>query len=164
MFGYVLYLHFKCYPFFRSPQQKHSIPSPPPLPLWGCSPIHPPWHSPTLGHLTTSGRRAAPPTDIQKGHPLPQYAAWVKGPSMCILWLLVQSPGAPRSLASWHCCSPHGNANPLSSFSPSSNSSTGDPELSSTQASASVFVRLWQSLSGNSHIRLPSAGTTWHPQ
>jgi hypothetical protein len=32
------------------------------------------------------------------------------------------------------------------------------------QASASVFARLWQSLSGDSHIRLPSACTSWHPQ
>jgi hypothetical protein len=31
-------------------------------------------------------------------------------------------------------------------------------------ASISVFVRLWQSLSGDSHIRLPSASTSWHSQ
>jgi hypothetical protein len=31
-------------------------------------------------------------------------------------------------------------------------------------ASISVFVRLWQSLSGDSHIRLPSANTCWHLQ
>ena len=32
------------------------------------------------------------------------------------------------------------------------------------RASASVFVRLWQSLSGDSHIRLPSASSSQHPQ
>jgi hypothetical protein len=32
------------------------------------------------------------------------------------------------------------------------------------QASTSVFVRLWQSLSGKGLIRLPSASTTQHPQ
>ena len=31
-------------------------------------------------------------------------------------------------------------------------------------AAASVFVRLWHSLSGDSHIRLPSASTYWHTQ
>jgi hypothetical protein len=32
------------------------------------------------------------------------------------------------------------------------------------RASTSVFVRLWQDLSGDSHIRLLSACTSWHPQ
>ena len=32
------------------------------------------------------------------------------------------------------------------------------------QASASVFVRFWQSLSGDSYIRLLSVCTSWHPQ
>jgi hypothetical protein len=31
-------------------------------------------------------------------------------------------------------------------------------------ASSSVFVRLWQSLSGDSYIRLLTASTSWHPQ
>jgi hypothetical protein len=31
-------------------------------------------------------------------------------------------------------------------------------------ASASVFVRLWQSLSGDSYNRILSASTSWHPQ
>jgi hypothetical protein len=46
-------------------------------------------------------------------------------------------------------------------------SSIGDPCAQSNgwlQASTSVFVRFWQSLSGDSHIRLPSASTTQHPQ
>jgi hypothetical protein len=32
------------------------------------------------------------------------------------------------------------------------------------QASTSVFVRLWQRLSGDSYIRLLSACTSWHQQ
>jgi hypothetical protein len=32
------------------------------------------------------------------------------------------------------------------------------------QALVSVLVRIWQSLSGDSHIRLPSASTSWHQQ
>ena len=35
------------------------------------------------------------------------------GPSMCILWLVVQSPWAPGFLAWWHHCSLHGAANQL---------------------------------------------------
>jgi hypothetical protein len=52
------------------------------------------------------------------------------GPSMCILWLVVQSPGAQGSLSCWHCCSLHGAANPLSSFSPFSISPIRDPNHS----------------------------------
>jgi hypothetical protein len=32
------------------------------------------------------------------------------------------------------------------------------------KASTSVFLRLWQSLSGDSYISLLSAITSWHPQ
>ena len=48
-----------------------------PLSLWGYYLTHPPtpvllpWHSPTLGHRTTSGPRVTHPTDVQQGHPLP---------------------------------------------------------------------------------------------
>ena len=58
------------------------------------------------------------------------YAARAMGPSMFILWLMVQSPGAPGCLACLHCCSLHRAANPLSSFSPFSSFSTRDPVLS----------------------------------
>jgi hypothetical protein len=43
--GYFIYLHFKCYPSSQFPFHKPPIPSLLPLPLWGCSPIHPPTHS-----------------------------------------------------------------------------------------------------------------------
>ena len=41
--------------------------------------------------------------------------------------LVIQTLGAPGRLADWHCCSSHGAANILSSFSPFSSSSIGDP-------------------------------------
>jgi hypothetical protein len=44
--------------------------------------------------------------------------------------LVVQSLGAPRNLACWYCCSPHGAANTFSSISHFSNSSIRDPTLS----------------------------------
>jgi len=59
-------------------------------------------------------------------------------------------------LVDWYCCSYYGVANPFSSFSPFSNSSTGVPML---QAFSSVSVRLWLSLSGDIHIRFLSAST-----
>ena len=48
--GYFLYLHFKYFPLSRSPLWNPKTPSPPHLPLWGCSSTHPPTHShpPTL--------------------------------------------------------------------------------------------------------------------
>jgi hypothetical protein len=57
-------------------------------------------------------------------------------------------------------------ANPLSSFSLIFNSSITDPVLSIgwLQAFPSVFVRLWQSLLGDSHIRLPSTSTSQNSQ
>jgi hypothetical protein len=56
------------------------------------------------------------------------HVAGAMGPSMCTLWLVVQSPGAPGwGLGSWSCCSPHGATKPLSFFSPLS---IEDPALS----------------------------------
>jgi hypothetical protein len=75
--------------------------------------------------------------------------------------------GALGGPACWHCCSLHGASNPFSSFSSLPNSSIRDPWAQSNGwlwASASVFVRLWQRLSGDSHIRFPSASISLHPQ
>jgi hypothetical protein len=140
-FGYFLYLHFKCYPLSRSPFWKPPIPWPLPLPLWGCTPTHPPTHShlptpafppchsPNLRHRIPSDPRASPPTDAQQGHPLSHMLPepWVLP---CTLWLVVQFPGAQGSLAGWYCCSSPWGCNPLSFFSLLSNSSIGNPELS----------------------------------
>jgi hypothetical protein len=58
-------------------------------------------------------------------------------------------------------CSSYRVAKPFSSFSPFSNSSIRDLMISPMVGSA--FVRLWLGLSGDSHIRLLSACTSWHP-
>jgi hypothetical protein len=56
--------------------------------------------------------------------------------------------------------------NPFSSFTPFSNSSIRYPVLSPMVGCGKpfVFVRLWQSLSGDSSIRLLSARASWHQQ
>jgi hypothetical protein len=133
--GYFLYLHFKCFPHPRSPLQKPYCTLPPPASMRVLP--HPPTHSslsvlafPYTGasitlrpnHLSSHWRPTKPSST--------KYEARAMGPSMCTLWLLVQSLGAMRGLISWHCCSPHGAAKLLSSFSPFSNSSIGDPVLS----------------------------------
>jgi hypothetical protein len=84
-------------------------------------------------------------------------------PSMCTLWLV----GDLGGLVGWYSCSSYGDAHPFSSFSPFPGSSIGEPHAQSNGwlwSSASVFVRLWQSLSGDSYIRLLSACISWHPQ
>jgi hypothetical protein len=107
-------------PFQVSPSEALSPFSPPCL--YGYfstnppTPIFLPWHSPTLGHQTG----ASPPTDVQQS----QHQGFLHG---YILWLVVQSLGATGGLACWQGCSLHGVANPLSSFSPFYNFSTGDP-------------------------------------
>jgi hypothetical protein len=57
------------------------------------------------------------------------YGAGAMGTSMCMPWLVAQSLGALRVLVSSYCCSSYEVANCFSFFSPSSNSSTGDPAL-----------------------------------
>jgi hypothetical protein len=121
-------------------------------------------NSSTLGHQTFTWPRVSPPIDVWHGHPLlyMQLEPWVPP---CVLSLVgVLDPGG---LVGWYCCSLYGVANPVSSFSPSPNSSIVDPMLSPMVglcASTSVLVNLWQSLSGNSYTRLLSASTSWHQQ
>jgi hypothetical protein len=48
---------------------------------------------------------------------------------------------------------------------PFSSSSIGNPVSNiNLRASTSVFIRYWQSLSGDSYIRRLSASTSWHQQ
>jgi hypothetical protein len=64
---------------------------------------------------------------------MPSFATYVTGamgPTMCTLRLVVWSLGTLGSLVGWYCCSSYGVANSFSSFSPSSNSSIGNPVLS----------------------------------
>jgi hypothetical protein len=116
-------------PFQVSPSETpYPIPSPPasmrvlppPPPLWGCSP--PNSHTPALAFPYTGASKTLMPKGLssQWCPTRPSSAAYVAsamGPSMCILWLTVQSPGALEGLTGWHCCTPlhppHGSANPL---------------------------------------------------
>jgi hypothetical protein len=63
-------------------------------------------------------------------------------------WLVVQPLGTPGGLAYWHCCSLHGSANPLSSFSPFSNSSIRDPWAELSQMVGYELPPLYLSGSG----------------
>jgi hypothetical protein len=67
-----------------------------------------------------------------------------------------------------YCYSSYGAADPFSSFGPFSSSSIGVrpciPSNGWLRTSISVFVRHWQSLSGDSYIRILSSSTCWHPQ
>ena len=119
----------KFYPFFdiffiyisNVSLQKPPIPPHTPCLYEGAlPPTHPPthshllpWHFPTQGHRTPTGQGPLLPLISNKA------ILCHIDPSMCTLWLVVQSPGAPRGLAGWHCCSPNWAANPFSSFSPS---------------------------------------------
>ena len=64
---------------------------------------HPHTHSclPVLGHQTSSGPRAAAPTDVQQSHPLPRtwWELWVL--PCALFWLVVQFTGA---LLAWLPC------------------------------------------------------------
>ena len=58
----------------------------------------------------------------------PSSSTYATGAMDCALWNLVGSlvPGRSGVLFGWYCCSSYGAANPFSSFSPFSNSFTGD--------------------------------------
>jgi hypothetical protein len=167
--GYFLYLHFKCFPLSRSPLLKPPTPSPSPASLCSLThppnPIFPPWHSPPLGHRAPSGPRASPPTDANKAilcyicgrchgslHVYSLVGSPVPGSSRGSGWLTLLLPP-------WGCKPPQLLQSLLQLV-------YQGPLVWSNgwlRASTSVFVRLWQSLSGDSHIRLLSASTSWHP-
>jgi hypothetical protein len=119
-------------PFPVSPQE---IPYPIPSPCFyeGVSPsTHPlylpPSNSPTVGHQAFTIPRASPPIDAQQGHPLLhiQLESWVPPCVLFDWWFSLRALGV---LVSSYCFS-YGVADPFSSFSPFSNSSTGDPMIS----------------------------------
>jgi hypothetical protein len=66
--------------------------------------------------------------------------------NIVVLPMGLQIPSAPSVLSLIPPWGPHAQSN------------------SWLQTSTSVFVRVWQSLSGDSHIRLLSTRTSWHPQ
>jgi hypothetical protein len=96
------------------------------------------------------------------------YAARAMGPSIYILWLVVQFPGAlgwgggggsgrlSHLFPLWGCKSPQLLLQSLLQLLHLEPSAQSNGWL---RASASVFVKFWQSLSGDSHIRLLSAST-----
>jgi hypothetical protein len=154
-----------------------SVPAPPmetlypislPLPLQGCSPTHPltpaslPSHSPTLEHQTFTGTRASSPIDAPKGRPLLhmqlepcvslQVYSMVSGlvsrsseGFSCLLLLFFPWGCIPLQLIQYFLLLLH--------WRPHSQSNGW------LRTPKSVFVRHWQSLSGDSYIRLLSAST-----
>jgi hypothetical protein len=147
-----LYLHFKYFPLSRSPIRKPPIPSPPPASM-SVFP-HPPSHShclPTLAfpytgalnNLRLKGR------SFHWSSAKPSSAIYVAG------------------LVSWHCCSPPWGCKPPQLLqSPFQLPYWGLHTKSNgwLWASTSVFVRLWQSLSGDRYVRLLSASSSQHQQ
>ena len=137
-------LHFKYFFLLGTPYPSHI-----PLPLWGCYVIHP----------------STPGIPLLQGNEHPQ----AQGPLLPLMsnkaifcHICTQSHGSlhvyslvggPVPGSSWESGQLtllllHGAANPLSSFSPFSNSSIRSPHAPSNGclwASSSVFVRLWQS-------------------
>ena len=147
----------------------YPIPTPLPLhnpPTYSHLPAFPHWHSPTLGNQTPSDPRATHTTDVQQGHPLPHMwpEPWVP---QCVLfgwwsspWMLQGSGRLTLLFPTWGCKPPQLLQSLLQLLHQG-------PHIQSNgwqQASTSVFVRFWQSLSGDSHIRFPSASTSLHPQ
>jgi hypothetical protein len=151
------------------PSWKHLITSSLSLLLWGCSYTHPPTPtSPRLIplhwgiYLGFIGPRASPPIDAHKGHPLlhmrlepcvllwlrlgirESLKVWLVDIVVLSMWLKTYStPSVLSLIIYWGPCSQFNGC---------------------LETSASLFVRLWQGLSGDIHIRLHSACTSWHPQ
>ena len=160
------------FPFLGlSPLLKCSIPSPLSLHLWGCSPTHLTtpffllWHFLTQGQWTASGPKTSHPS---LPHMWP--ATWVP-PCVFFAWWSTSRElwgWGWWSLACWHCYSIHGAAKPpqllqcllqlLHHGTPNS-----VQWLAVSIYPTSVSVRLWHSLSGDSHFKLTSANTSQHP-
>jgi hypothetical protein len=153
-------------PFQISPLKTSYSPSP--LPLLTNPPIPTFWpcHCPILGHRTFTGPRASLPIDDQLGHPLLHMQLESKvPPGVFFGWLF-----SPREL--WGYCLVHIVVPPMGLQTPS------DPWVLSLAPSfgtlcsvqwiaVSIYFcifRHWQSLSGDSYIRLLSASSSWPPQ
>jgi hypothetical protein len=141
------------------------IPSSCPLLLCGCSPTHLlPASPPTPDPPQDQG----PPLCLMSDEAILCYiCSWSHGSLHVYSLVGGLLPGSSGG-SGWLIFFSYGVANPFSSFSPSPNSSIGsDPCAQSDgwlQTSASVLVRLWQSLSGDSYTMLLSASNSWHQQ
>lgn len=150
---------------------KCPIPFPLSLPLWGCSSTHLStpffllWHFLTPEQWTPSGPKTSHPS---LPHMWP--ATWVP-PCVFFAWWSTSRElwgWGWWSLACWHSYSIHGAAKPpqllqcllqlLHHGTPNS-----VQWLAVSIYPTSVSVRLWHSLSGDSHFKLTSANTSQHP-
>jgi hypothetical protein len=159
------------FPVFPHPKTPISSPPPPSLRVFP----HPPTHSriPALAFPYTAAsslHRSCPPIDVQQDHLLLYICSWIHG---CLYvyslvgvlvpgssggggvagWLIflfflwgLQNPSAPSVLSLTPLLGTHAQSHGC------------------VRASASVFVRLWESLSGDSYVRLLSGSTSWHRQ
>jgi hypothetical protein len=155
LFYWIFYLFtFQILFPFLHPSPKPSIPFPLPLLLLACCLIHPPIPTSPLSNYPTLGH----PSRLHKTKGLSSH--W------CLTRPCSGTHVSSGVLVGWYCCSFYGFTNTFSFFCPFFNSSIGPHAQSNDwlQASASAFVRLHQSLSGDSHIRLVPACTSWHPQ
>jgi hypothetical protein len=139
-----------------------------PLPLLSNPPTPAswPWHSLTLGHRTFTGPRASVPIDDWLDDPLlhMQLEPWVP-PCVFFDWWF-----SPREIWGYwlvHNIPSMGLQTPSALLVLSPVHSLGSlyffPWMA-VKASTSVFVRHWQSFSGDSYIRLLSASSCWHLQ
>jgi hypothetical protein len=141
----------------------------PPLVLWQCSNTHPP--TPTSPPLITLHwaikwvfiePKNSPPIDAWQGYPLLcmklepcVFPCWWLSPwefwgvwlvDIVVLPMGLQTPSTPSVLSLTPLLGTLHSVQCLSAVS------------------ASVFVRLWQDISGDRYIRLLSACISWHPQ
>jgi hypothetical protein len=156
-------------PFLVSPPQTPYPISPPRF--YEGTPL-PTTHYPLLPHLPSIPLHWSiePPQD--QGPPLPlmpdkailcYICIWIHG-SLHVYFLVggfvPGSSGVWGSLVGWYCCSSYRVAPSVLPLTPPVGSPCSVQWLA--VRSASVVVRLWQRISGDSYIRLLSASTSWN--
>jgi hypothetical protein len=150
-------------PFLVSIQET-TIPLPPPhthtsmrvFHIHTLTPAFWPLHCPTMGHLVFTAPRDSSPIDsLQEHHLLSMWPeSWVPPCVLLGWWFSLWEFWL--GLVGWYCCYSYGVETPSSSFNPFFNFSIGGTQAQfkgCLWASTSVFVRLWQSLSGDNYIQ-----------
>jgi hypothetical protein len=169
VFGYFIYLHFKCYPLFRFPLWKLPIPFPNAcfyedarLPTQSLLPHH---SRIFLQWDTEHSQDQRPPLSLMPGKAILCYiCSWSHGYTL-VGGLVPGNSGGSGWLILlfflWGC-------KPLSSFSPSPNSSIGDPVISHRWLSMNICICIGQAMAEPLRIQLYQAplsvSTSWHPQ